>query len=436
MEKKISKRLSLAIINSYSAGVVPRIGLEHVVVGRKKEIETILSDLKNIEEGASTFRILSGRYGSGKSFLIQVIRNYAMDRGFVVADVDLSPQKRLLGTKQQGLATYREILERLSTKLRPDGGALEALLQKWINTIKTQLITEENISVDNPEFIHILNKKIYTIIEQMESYVHGFDFSYVLSAYYKGYTTGNDGLKQAAIRWLRGEFSTKTEAKKYLNVGEIIQDENWYDYIKLFSRFFTQLGYSGFIVFIDECVNLYKITHRGARENNYEKLLEMFNDTLQGKSRSLGLYFGGTPECITDERRGLYSYEALQSRLVGNKYLTTDYVNFSGPVIKLTKLTFEELIVLMEKIVFVYEGHNGCKVRVTNNDLVDFLQLMTNTLGSEELVTPREIIREFIGVLDILNQNEHLQFKDVIKGKKTTYEHKEESSDIFAEFEI
>ncbi|MDR3343801.1 MAG: ATP-binding protein, partial [Treponema sp.] len=237
----ISKRISSAIINSFAAGVVPRIGLEYVAVGRKREIETILRDLENLSQGAASFRFVVGRYGSGKSFLLQTIRNYAMDRDFVVADVDLSPEKRLSGSGKQGLETYRELMQRLSTRLRPDGGALEAMLQKWINSIKLALI-QEGMSPEDDQLRVLVERKIFETISAMEGFAHGFDFASVMAVYFRAFTQGDDAKRQAAVKWLRGEFATKTEARSLLQVGEIITDENWYDYIKLFAGFSAHIG--------------------------------------------------------------------------------------------------------------------------------------------------------------------------------------------------
>ena len=236
MSVTIPKRISSAIINSLSAGVVPRIGLEYIAVGRKREIETILGDLENLSQGAGAFRFIVGRYGSGKSFLLQAVRNFAMDRDFVVADADLSPEKRLTGSGRAGLETYRELMQRLSAKLRPDGGALEGMLQKWINSIRLKII-QEGTPAEDDKFSSVMEWNIFQTISGMEAYTHGFDFASVVAAYYRAFMAGEDAGIRAALKWLRGEFATKTEAKALLPVGEIITDDNWYEYIKLFAAF-------------------------------------------------------------------------------------------------------------------------------------------------------------------------------------------------------
>jgi ABC-type uncharacterized transport system ATPase subunit len=142
---KISKRVSTALINSLGAGVVPRIGLEYIAVGREKEVAAILQDIENITEGGAAFRFVVGRYGSGKSFMLQLIRNHAMERGFVVADADLSPERRLVGSNGQGVATYRELMQNISTKFRPDGGALASILEAWINSIQNQVAQDSGM---------------------------------------------------------------------------------------------------------------------------------------------------------------------------------------------------------------------------------------------------------------------------------------------------
>lgn len=438
MDKRISKRVSLAIINSLSSGVVPRVGLEHIAVGRKQEVECVVRDLEAIEQGASCMRFISGRYGSGKSFMLQIIRNYAMDRNFVVADVDLSPEKRLCGTKRQGITTYRELMERLSTKLRPDGGALEGLIQKWINTVKNEVIQKENKLPTDIDFNRLVEARIYGITKEIEVFAHGYDFAYVISCYYNAYVNGDDERKQAAIRWVRGEYANKSEARKYLKVSEIITDENWYDYLKLLALFFSAIGYSGFLVMIDECVNLYKISNRISRESNYEKLLAMFNDTMQGKAKYLGFYLGATPQLIEDERRGFFSYEALRSRLARSKFIQPDFIDISSPIISLKKLDSAELVVLLEKIVKIHEAQYDYQSNIKVEDIVSFLNETMIRLGASELETPREILRDFISCLNVLFQNRELTIGEVIRNKARSQKQEDDKKDIrrYAEFEV
>ncbi len=438
MDKRISKRVSLAIINSLSSGVVPRVGLEHIAVGRKQEIKCIVRDLEAIEQGASCMRFISGRYGSGKSFMLQIIRNHAIDKDFVVSDVDLSPEKCLRGTKRQGIATYRELMERLSTKLRPDGGALEGLIQKWINTVKNEVIQKENKLPKDSDFNRSVEKRIYGITKEIESFAHGYDFAYVISCYYNAYVNDNDELKQAVVRWIRGEYANKSEAKKYLKISEIITDENWYDYLKLLALFFSAIGYSGFLVMIDECVNLYKMSNRISRESNYEKLLAMFNDTMQGKAKHLGFYLGATPQLIEDERRGFYSYEALRSRLVKSKFLQQDCIDISSPIISLKKLDSKELVVLLEKIVKIHEAQYDYQSNIKIDDIINFLNVSMVRLGASELETPREILRDFISCLNVLFQNSELTIGDVINSNVKIQKQEDSKKDIrmYAEFEV
>ena len=414
-EMKIPKRITTALVNSLTAGVVPRIGLEHVAVGRKPEIEAILRDLDNIAEGGAAFKLITGRYGSGKSFMLQMIRNYAMDRGFVVADGDLSPERRLVGTKGQGLATYRELMMNLSTRTRPDGGALETILQRWIAGLQQQVMAELGLRPQDAALHMEVEQRIVAVTQEMQSLVHGFDFAKVLSAYWTGYSLMDDELKQNALRWLRGEFPTKTEAKKALGVGVIVDDENWYDYMKLWAEFVTRLDYKGLLLFIDEGVNLYKISNSIARQSNYEKLLTMFNDTMQGKAGSLGIFVGGTPQFVEDERRGLFSYEALRSRLVAGRYAGGEgYRNYTGPIIKLDMLSDEEILILLQRLRGIHAMHYGYEPSLSDAQLIMFMQQAVNRLGADELLTPREVIRDFMDLLHTLHQHEGMTFVGLI----------------------
>ena len=317
MAAAVPKRIASGIINALKGGVVPRTGLGYIAVGRTAEINALLHDVDITEEGGAFFRFIVGRYGSGKSFMLQTMRQHLMDRGFVTADADLSPERRLMGTKGQGLATYRELMRNMSVRTKPDGGALPLILEKWITNIRTEVVAS-GTSPDDPFFDSAVEKKIYTEISGLEDMVHGFDFARVINAYHKAFTAGNDEKASCAVRWLRGEYSTKTEAKQDLGVNVIITDDNWYDYIKLLTAFFVSAGYKGFVIMIDELVNIMKIPHAVTRQYNYEKILMMYNDVMQGKASHLGIIMGGTPQCIEDTRRGIFSYDALRSRALRN----------------------------------------------------------------------------------------------------------------------
>ena len=409
----IPKRLSAAILNSLSAGVVPRLGLEYIAVGRRREIETLLRDMENLGQGAASFRFISGRYGSGKTFFLQAIRNYAMENGFLVADADLSPEKRFTGSRRAGLETYRELISRLSTKLRPGGGALESLLQQWINSVKMDLIAK-GAPPEDETLLPLLETGIFQTIAQMEDYAHGFDFAAAIAAYYRGFAAGNDEKKHAALKWLRGEFAARTEAKALLPVGEIINDENWYEYLKVFSAFGARIGYRGLLIFFDECATLYKITNRQSRENNYEKILTMFNDVSGGKTEGLGVYMAGTPQFIEDERRGLFSYPALRSRLADNRFVREGWSDFASPILRLARLSHEELYILLERLRDIHAGHYDYEASLTKRELTAFLELAFSIPGADEFITPREISRDFIGLLNILHENKNTDFDTMI----------------------
>jgi hypothetical protein len=409
----IPKRLSAAILNSLSAGVVPRSGLEYIAVGRRREIETVLRDLENLERGAASFRFVRGRYGSGKTFFLRALRGYALESGFLTADADISPEKRLSGSGRTGPETYRELVSRFATKLRPEGGALESVLQQWINSVKMALVSD-GVSPTSADFLPGLEAGIFKTIAQMEDYAHGFDFAAVISAYYRAWTDGDDEKKQAALKWLRGEFAVKNEAKALLPVGEIITGENWYEYLKLFSAFASRIGYRGFLVFFDECANLCKISNRQSRENNYEKILAMFNDVTQGRTGGLGIYMAGTPQFIEDERRGLFSYPALRSRLSDSRFVREGFTDFASPVLRLTRLSHEEIYLLLERLRDIHAAHYGYDPRLEKRELAAFMELAFSVPGAEEFITPREISRDFIGLLNILHENSNADFDTLV----------------------
>ena len=410
---KIAKRVSTALINSLGAGVVPRVGLDHIAVGRTGEVAALLQDLENIAEGGATFRFVVGRYGSGKSFMLQLIRNHAMEKGFVVADADFSPERRLAGNNGQGVATYRELMQNISTKIRPEGGALAPILEGWINSIQNQVAQGTGIRPNDNNFDEQVESRILAAIKNIEGLVHGFAFATVVTTYWRGYRLNDDEKKSAALRWLRGEFGTKTEANSALGVRDIIDDDSWYDYIKLFAKFVSGIGYKGLLVLLDEAVHLYKINHAASRQNNYDKLLTMFNDTMQGRAEHLGICLGGTPKFLSDPKRGLFNDQAWQRRTAKSRF-AKDLPDTSGPVIQLEALTQQEILILLQLLADVHAAHFGYQKAMSTADFVEFLQEVTNRLGAEALLTPGEIVRDFLSVLNILQQNPEISFSALL----------------------
>lgn len=427
--KKVPKRIAQTIINSLKGGVVPRIGLPYITVGRKNEIEALLHDVDIITEGGASFRFIVGKYGSGKSFLIQTIRNYVMDRGFIVADADLSPERRLQGTRGQGLATYRELIGNLSTKTKPEGGALTLVLDRWISSVMSLSVQESKLSPDDPKLSGIVDQKIYEVTSKVSELVHGFEFATLLSGYYHAYAEGDDETKMKVVRWFRGEYATKREAKEELGVNIIITDDDWYEYLKLFAMFFRLAGYSGMMIMIDELVNIYKIPNSITRQYNYEKMLTMYNDTLQGKAKYLGIIMGATPQAVEDKRRGVYSYEALRSRLSEGKFSRPGTRDMLAPVIRLEPLTPEEMLVLCEKLSNIHSGLYGYNSRIDENLMGDFIKLEYSRIGADSNITPREVIRDYIEILDIMYQNPGMEMSELLQSDEFTYAVSEAVSD-------
>ncbi len=438
-EVKVPRRIAAVILNSLKGGVVPRIGLPYITVGREIEIQALLHDLDLIADGGASFRFLVGRYGSGKSFLIQTIRTHSMGENFVVADADLSPERRLQGGQGQGLATYRELIRNLSTKTRPEGGALALVLDRWVKNIQRKAAEECGSSsgtVYAQKFLGVLE----TFLDPLCELVHGYDFSAVLKKYAFAFAEEDAEAKACVVKWLRGEYRTKTEARRELGVNACIADDSWYDYLKLLAEFLTGAGYKGLVVMIDELVNLYKIPNSVTRQNNYEKILTMYNDTLQGKARHLGIIMGGTPQSIEDRRRGVYSYEALRSRLTQGRFAGEGLSDMLAPVIRLNPLTYEELLVLIEKLAEIHAGYFEYERSLSEDDLISFLQIEFGRVGSDSHLTPREVIRDFIELLDIVYQNPGVSISTLLGSEDFSFAkpalQEQEVAPLYAEFKI
>lgn len=437
---KVPKRIATTIMNALKGGVVPRIGLPYIAVGREIEIKALLHDIDIIEDGGASFRFIVGKYGSGKSFLLQTMRSYVMDKNFVVVDADLSPERRLVGTKGQGIATYKELMKNMSTKTRPDGGALPLILEKWISGVKTQVITENKISSEDEKFNQLVETKIYDVMNEVEGLVHGFDFAKMISMYFHAYTQGDDETKGKVLKWFRGEYSNKTEAKHDLGVSIVIKDDDWYEYIKIFALFLVRAGYRGMLILIDELVNIYKVPNAITRQYNYEKILMMYNDILQGKAKHIGIIMGGTPQCIEDTRRGVFSYEALKSRLAEGRFATEDTRDMLAPIIRLAPLSPEEMYILIEKLADIHAGLFDYESNIAEEDMINFIKIEYSRVGAGTNITPREIIRDFIELLNIIYQNPNKKISDIMQIETFEFSKTELNEEAlekeFEEFEI
>ncbi len=406
MNAPIRPRDRDAVIQSLRAGVVPRSGQHLIQVGRAREIETLVADIARIADGGAAFRVVIGEYGAGKTFFLNLVRAVALEKKLVVATADLNPDRRLHASGGQARSLYAELMRNLSTRTKPDGGALAGIVEKFIATTKT----EAKASGQSTEAL--LRQKL----DQLTELVNGYDFADVIGAYCRGYEEGNEKLKSDAIRWLRGEFTTKTDARQALGVRSIVDDSEVYDQLKLMARFVRLAGFAGLLVGLDELVNLYKLANTQARNANYEQILRILNDSLQGTAVGLGFVLGGTPEFLLDTRRGLYSYPALQSRLAQNTFASDGLVDFSGPVVRLSSLTPEDFYVLLQKIRFVYAFGEADKFLVPDQGIFSFMEHCSKRIGDTYFRTPRTTITAFINMLAVLEQNPGAAWQDLLGG--------------------
>lgn len=384
-----------ALLQSLRAGVVPRAGQHLIQVGRAREIESLLKDIERVGAAGAAFRVVIGEYGSGKTFFLNLVRSVAMEKKLVTAAADLNPDRRLHATGGQARSLYAELMRNLATRIRPEGGALGSVVEKFVSSV----LQEAKAVGETPEAI------IHEKLAELSELVGGFDFAQVIAAYWRGHDTGQDALKQDAIRWLRGEFTTKTDARQALGVRTIVDDDNFHDQLKLMARFVRLAGYGGLLVCLDELVNLYKLHSRQARDSNYEQILRILNDSLQGSCEGLGILLGGTPEFLMDTRRGLYSYSALQSRLAENTFAKDDLVDFSHAVLRLATLSQEELYVLLHKIRHVYAAGDSARYLLPDEALQAFMAHCLQRVGEAYFRTPRNTITAFVNLLAILEQN-------------------------------
>ena len=414
---RIKRRERDTIIQALRAGVVPKLGLQHIQVGRVREIEELVRDIERIGEGGAAIRFVIGEYGSGKTFFLNLIRLVALEKGMVVLSADMAPDRRLHATGGQARTLYAEMTRNASTRTKPEGGAMASIVERFASqAVRTAEVTDREPG-------DVIREKL----AHLEELTGGYDFATVITRYWEGFETGDEELKSAALRWLRAEYSTRTDARKALGVRTIVDDANVYDQLKLLALLVLQAGYQGLVVSLDELVNLYKLNSSQARNANFEQILRILNDVLQGSASHVGFMLGGTPEFLMDTRRGLFSYEALQSRLAENTFARDGLVDFSGPVIRLANLTPEDMFVLLANIRRVIHGEN---TTLPDDALTTFMTHCSDRIGDAYFRTPRNTVTAFVNMLSVLEQNPGVDWRGLIGAVDVAEDHGEDMSDI------
>jgi len=413
MAVKIREKERAAILSSLGAGVVPSIGLHHIQVGRKPELEALITDLQRVENGGAAVRFVVGRFGSGKSFFLNLVRTVAMERRLVVAHADITTERRLTGSGGVARSLFSELTRNVATRSRPEGGALGNVVERWITDLAHEIHSNGGTDVD-------VQSRMVDALKPLQDLVSGYDFAGVLTAYYRGHAEHNQELQTAAVRWLRGEYTTKTEARRDLGVRTIIDDESIYDYLKLLAAFVRLAGYTGLLVCLDELVVLsHRLNNRTSRDRNYEAILRIVNDCLQGSVEGLMFLFAATDDCLTDPRRGLFSYEALATRLAENRFARDGLVDLSGPVIRLDNLRPEDCYVLLTNIRRVFTRGENDEAVIPDAGIERYLASCHERMGAAYFQTPRETIKDFVGLLNVLEQNPGADWASLIGEIKT-----------------
>lgn len=428
MALTIKAKEATAIINSLSGGVVPRVGVQHITVGRQLEIEAFTKSLDDVKNGHSMVKFWIGDFGSGKSFMLHLLNTVAMKQKFVVANADFTPDNRLYSNDGKAQILYSAIMDNIAIQTKPEGGALPTLLDKWIEQVVTKTSQIHNIpltEIREERYVNLIHESIMQTVNEVTE-TGGFDFGLVVIKYYEGYIRNDEFLRRSALKWLKGEYNTKTEARQDLGVREIINDMNYYDMLKNFCRLFVSMGYSGFMINLDEAINLYKISTANTRAKNYEKILTIFNDCFQGKVSNLFINFAGTKDFLENERRGLFSYDALKTRLETNKFETVEYRDLAQPVIKLAPLNHNEVFVLLKKLKEIFDVNFEVNINITDHDIQMFMEELFNKPGADDFLTPREVVRDFINILSILRQNPEADKRLLISAIEISDERPEE----------
>jgi hypothetical protein len=410
MAAKIGKKTAAMIVKALASGVVPSRGAEQIAVGRRDEVSAFESDFQGVSDGDGAFRFIIGEYGSGKTFMTRLVRARAADLGFVVMNADLTPSNRLRGSNGEGIRTYRQLIASTSFKGMMDGGAAEALVQSWLVKLKSD-VAEELGCKPSDVTVREMETQIRDGTSAMSHLPFYSDFLKVVVKYYVRMNGGHD--VSEAMRWLNGECNSITDSKETVGVASCVKDDNWYDFLKLWAQFAVSAGYQGLVVLIDQADVLLK-TAPAARNSNYETLLAMYNDVVQSHGRPIAVYVCGTVEFLEDEAKGLYCYGALKTRIEDVRF-EKSRDTYSGPVIRLKRLTAEEQEALLLKILEIHQIAEEYESPITQDMVEDYLR---SVASGPRPVSPRMLSRDFIGLLDVLHAFPDTDFRSLIAERK------------------
>ena len=440
MANRINPKEASIIIKSLEGGVVPNLGVQHLLVGRNREVEEVIKILDNVADGESDIRFWVGDFGSGKSFMLATIEQIALQKNFVVSKLDLNPSRRFYATDRKAVALYTEIIDNIKTKTLKSGNVLSSIIEEWLNQIFSRVSEDLNVEISEileGEYQKEVTNEILNIIGDFSAVGLSYEFAQSIVMFYEGFINDNRLLKTNAIRWLRGDITTKTEAKKELSINQIINDDNWFDALKNMSELFLGIGYSGFVVNFDEAVNLYKIPQSVTRERNYERILNIYNEAKSNIAKGLFINFGATRKTIFDENRGLSSYGALKGRLGNEDSMDNKLVNTNRTVLGLKPLSNEEIYTLLENLVNVYNVHYKESIQISEKEIITYMEGQLNRPGADEFLTPRAVIKDFIEILDLKRQNSNVDLMDIISERfKDVLEISKDPADMDEEIEI
>ena len=420
MKSRVSPKEADNIIKALEGGIVPRRGIQHLLVGRNEEVQEIISILDSIAQGGSDIRFWVGDFGSGKSFMLGTIESIAVQKNFVVSTVDLTPTRRFYASDGKARALYSEIIDNIVVQTSQDGNAINTILEEWINRIIMNISKRDNIPMN--ELLMIENKKIVgneilNVTSSFNSVGLSYELGQAIAKYYEGIVKNNKVLKLKALRWIRGDIDTKTESKRELGIERIINDDNWYDAIKNLAELFLDIGYSGFVVNFDEAVNLYKLPMAQTRERNYERILNIYNECKSNAARGLFVNFGATRKTVFDENRGMASYGALKGRLGTEEGMDSKLLNTNRTVLPLKPLSVEEIYTLLENLNDIYNVHYRKNISMTTEHIKMYMEEQLNRPGSAEFLTPRAVIKDYLEILDLIRQNPDESIENIIYEK-------------------
>lgn len=389
-----------SIINALKNGNVPPEGVGEICVGRERELEEFDKIFSKVKDGAAVTRFLNGEFGSGKSFFLKLLEERALADNFVVAKVTLSRDVPF----NKFEVVYRSIVASLRCKT---GTSLEHIIEKWTTQLRMMALRE---TTDPYQQERIVIDNINNDLKEVRK--HATTFAAAIENYYKLSARGDQETAKYAMAWLSGEKNIPYTIKRQFGVKGDIDRENAFKYLEALSSFLMALKYSGLIILIDEAEHIMTLHTKKLRDTAYDYMRFIYDECSLGRFHNTLFIFAGTPEFFEDPKMGVPSYTALNERI--EDVLNTEFKDLRKPIIRLDGFKKDNLMELSDRLISMHEEVYEWEAKPVRESLDGIIARHEANAELTGYISPRNFVKSFISVLDVVQQNPELRSEEEI----------------------